>query len=107
MGARADMYLPVYEKIEKEIIELSSCIFFDDNLLKVYSLNIADLIIRCAIEIESLVKDIYRKEEKCEPETPGQCIKWLDSKCNISKIRALGAIIFVYEMNIMLFQFSK
>ena len=85
MGARADMYLPVYEKIEKEIIEFSSCMFFDDNLLKVYSLNIADLIIRCAIEIESLVKDIYRKEEKCEPETPGQCIKWLDSKCNISK----------------------
>ena len=60
MNARADMYLPVYEKIEKEIIDLSSSIFFVDDLVKVYSLNIADLIIRCAIEIESLAKDIYR-----------------------------------------------
>ena len=49
MDSRIDMYMPVYEKIEKEIIELSSSIFFVDELAKVYSLNIANLIIRCAI----------------------------------------------------------
>lgn len=32
MCTRADMYLTVYEKIEKEIIELSSSIFFVDEL---------------------------------------------------------------------------
>lgn len=85
MNARADMYLPVYEKIEKEIIELSSSIFFVDELAKVYSLNIADLIIRCAIEIESLAKDIYRKEKECELESPGSCLKWMDSKWNLSE----------------------
>ena len=85
MNARADMYLPVYEKIEKEIIDLSSSIFFVDDLVKVYSLNIADLIIRCAIEIESLAKDIYRKEKECEPESSGKCLIWMDSNWNLSK----------------------
>ena len=71
MDSRIDMYMPVYEKIEKEIIELSSSIFFVDELAKVYSLNIANLITRCAIEIESLIKDIYRKEKGCDPKSPG------------------------------------
>lgn len=79
------MYMPVYEKIEKEIIELSSSIFFVDELEKVYSLNIADLIIRCAIEIESIAKDIYRKEKGCDPESPRKCLKWMDSEWNLSK----------------------
>lgn len=85
MGSRIDMYMPVYEKIEKEIIELSSNIFFVDELAKVYSLNIADLIIRCAIEIESLIKDVYRKEKGCDPKSPGDCLTWMDSEWNLSK----------------------
>ena len=80
MDSRIDMYMPVYEKIEKEIIELSSSIFFVDELAKVYSLNIANLIIRCAIEIESLIKDIYRKEKGCDPKSPGDCLTWMDSE---------------------------
>lgn len=85
MDSRIDMYMPVYEKIEKEIIELSSSIFFVDELAKVYSLNIANLIIRCAIEIESLIKDIYRKEKGCDPKSPGDCLTWMDSEWNLSK----------------------
>ena len=32
---------------------------FDDDQLDVYSMKIADLLVRCAVEIESLSKELY------------------------------------------------
>ena len=82
---KSSIYFPVYRRIEKEVQELASAIFFCDEQMEVYSLDVADLIVRCVIEIESLAKDIYRLENKTEPETPGVCINWLDKKWKISK----------------------
>ena len=56
------IYFPVYKKIEKEIQELASAIYFCDEQKNVFSLDIADLIVRCLVEIESIAKDIYRIE---------------------------------------------
>lgn len=79
-----NLYYPIYKQIETEVLELTSSIHFSDDQLNVYSLKIGELIIRCAVEIESLSKDIYRKYLKKEPETPGICLRWMDENWKIS-----------------------
>lgn len=58
------VYWSTYKRIEKEVLELSHSIYFDDSQLKVYSNEILDLIIRISTNIESLYEDIYRDEFK-------------------------------------------
>jgi len=57
-----NLYLNIYKNLEKEVLKLADNIHFDDNQLNVYSLHIADLIIRCVIEIESISKELYQNE---------------------------------------------
>jgi len=52
-----NLYWPVYKSLEKEVSNLAEIIHFSDDQLSVYSVKIADLIVRCAIEIESISKD--------------------------------------------------
>lgn len=55
----ADLYWSVYKNLERELIQLSDVIHFDDSQLKVYSIKIADLLVRTSVEIESLSKLLY------------------------------------------------
>lgn len=79
------VYFPVYKSIEEEVLKLATSIHFTDEQINVYSLKIADLILRASIELESLAKDIYRNEVKREPSSPGECINWLEENRKISK----------------------
>ena len=54
-----NLYWSIYENLEAEVLRLADAIFFDDKQLKVYSVTIGNLIVRCAIEIESLAKELY------------------------------------------------
>ena len=54
-----NLYWPVYKNLEKEFLQLSDYIHFCDEQMKVYSMHIADLIVRCSIEIEALSKELY------------------------------------------------
>lgn len=54
-----NLYWSVYKNLEKEFLELANFIHFSDDQLKVYSMHIADLIVRCSIEIESISKELY------------------------------------------------
>ena len=54
-----NLFLPVYKRLEEEVLKLSDTIFFDDDQLRVYSLTIGDLIIRCAVEVEAVSKELY------------------------------------------------
>lgn len=56
-----NLFWPVFLKIEKETVALSDAIHFSDDQISVYSIQIADLIIRSAVEIEALSKELYRK----------------------------------------------
>ena len=56
-----NLYWPVYKNIEKEIVELSNHIHFDDTQVCVYSVKISELLIRCAVEIEAIAKDLYKQ----------------------------------------------
>jgi len=82
------LYFTIYKNIEKEVIELSNNIFFDDNQLDVYSINISDLILRCAVEIENISKELYFKldgEEKRGLKYDYDCIKLIDNRWKINK----------------------
>lgn len=57
--AISNLYWPVYKNLEKELLKLAECVHFADDQLNVYSMHIADLIVRCAVEIESLSKELY------------------------------------------------
>ncbi len=52
-------YWPVYKNLEEETLELTKYIQFTDDQLSVYSMHIADLLVRCAMEIEALSKELY------------------------------------------------
>lgn len=54
-----NIYWPVYKNLESQFLKLMFDIHIDDNQLDVYSLKISDLILRAAIEIESISKDLY------------------------------------------------
>lgn len=78
-------YLPIYQQIEREVIDLMASIFFSDEQITVYSLKIADLIIRCSIEVESIAKDIYRRDTGKEPDKPGTAIMYLENTWKVSR----------------------
>lgn len=54
-----NLYWPVYLNIEKEFLHLAESIHIDDSQLEVYSMKIAELLIRTAVEFESLAKNLY------------------------------------------------
>lgn len=54
-----NLYWSVYQNLEKELIELSNYIHIDDKQLDIYSMKIAELLIRTAVEFESLAKELY------------------------------------------------
>lgn len=85
MEHRVSIYFPIYKRIEQEVLKLSSAIFFSDDQLMVYSLDIADLLVRCVVEIESIAKDIYRIEEKKEPEKTSICFNWMEEHWKIDQ----------------------
>lgn len=74
-----------YIRIEDEIIKLSSAIQFSEEHLMVYSLDIADLIIRCSVELETIVKEIFYIEKNERKEETGEILKWIEDNWNISQ----------------------
>lgn len=54
-----NLYWPVYKNLEKEFLKIADYVHVSDEQLTVYSMHIADLIVRCAIEIESISKELY------------------------------------------------
>jgi hypothetical protein len=54
-----NFYWTVYKNLESELIDLSNSIHIDDKQLEVYSIKIAELILRTVVEIESLSKTLY------------------------------------------------
>ena len=57
-----DAYWSIYKRIEKEVIDLSYSVYFDDDQLRTYSNGILDSILRIGTNIESLYKEIHRDE---------------------------------------------
>lgn len=56
-----NVFWPVYKNLEEEVLQLAKYINFSDDQLKVYSMHIADLIVRIVVEIEALSKELYKR----------------------------------------------
>ena len=78
-------YSVIYKKIEEEVIKLSSAIYFCDEQLMVYSVDIADLIMRCSVELEAIVKEIYYQETGVFNDKPREVLNWIEKNWKISK----------------------
>ena len=53
------LYWQVFRNLEREFLALADTIFINDKQQEVYSMRIADLLIRTVIEIEALSKELY------------------------------------------------
>lgn len=61
MTKRFNHFWPVYKNLEAETLELANYIQFSDDQLNVYSMYIADLLVRCSMEIEAISKELYNQ----------------------------------------------
>lgn len=91
-----NVFWTVYKNLEKELIGLSNNIHFCDDQDSVYSVYISDLLIRTAVEIESLSKELYKlaggnmiplDDEGKERDLlfDSDCIQYLDRSWHITK----------------------
>lgn len=83
----ANFFLPIYQNLEKETLKLAENIFFNDEQLNVYSIKIAELLIRTVVEIESLSKELYVKNDgkKEKPFFDRDCLDLLEKRWTLSK----------------------
>lgn len=105
------LYWSVYKNLEKEVLELSQWVFIDDSQLSSYSVKTADLLIRTAVEIESLSKTLYFDYGGTKPDDNNlyfdkDCLKLLQEKLKIGSKVVFVSDVFQYcskKENIVLY----
>lgn len=85
-----NLYWAIYQNLEEELIELSNNIHVDDNQLKVYSMKIAEMLIRVVVEVESIAKELYFQNGGDKPDDnqlffDTDCLSYLNEKWILSK----------------------
>lgn len=55
----ANLFWQVYKNLERDFLSIAEVVHINDKQLTVYSMKIADLLVRTAIEIESISKHLY------------------------------------------------
>lgn len=108
---KKDIFWQTYLNLEKEVIEVSKYIFitdevtfrkdgiesptFSDSQLKVFSPYIADLLVRCCVQIEALSKELYHNNGGEKPRGDKDvffdedCLKLIDIKWETGKKEVL------------------
>lgn len=87
MSAR--LHWNMYKNLEQEFLSLAEAVHIDDKQVNVFSLKIAELLIRAATEIESIAKDLYIAVSN-QPVGRGtyfdtDCLKYLNEKWHLEK----------------------
>ncbi|WP_313151679.1 hypothetical protein [Lacrimispora sp.] len=84
----SNLYWPIYKNLEREVLNLADLIHFTDKQMSVYSVRIADILVRCSVEIESLINDLYKEtEEKGQEKTVGGKLKYLNDEWKLEEKR--------------------
>ena len=116
-----NLFWPVYKNLEKEVLKLADYIHFSDDQTKVYSMHIADLIVRCSIEIEAISKELYLKlggntnpinndGSKRDLYFDTDCLDLLETNWKLSKKQVMisaNTFYFIEEKNKVLSPFYK
>lgn len=115
----SNLYWPVYKNLEREIIELSYNVNFDETQFEyykdesgkyiktpTYSVKIGDLLIRCCTEIEALIQELTKgKDEDIQktptvdskrPITTGCRLKYLHSIWGLDKKAVIVSCLSMY-----------
>lgn len=96
---KSDIFWQTYLNLEKEVLEVSKYIHFTDTKithkgeepcntqLETFSPFIADLLVRCCIQIESIAKELYfenggEKPRDKKPYFDRDCLKFINDKWN-------------------------
>lgn len=87
---KTNLYWNVYKSLERELLMIADIIHIDDSQLNMYSMKIADLLIRTCVEIESISKELYFMEGGTKPDDNNlffdtDCLALLESKWQLSK----------------------
>lgn len=95
-----NLYSSVYRNLEREFVSLSNLIHINDDQLKIYSIKIAELLIRTVVEVESISKELYflnggDKNDDKELFFDTDCLELLENKWKLSK-----KVIFVTSTNL-------
>ena len=79
----------MYKGLEREFLSLAETIHINDKQINVFSLKIAELLIRTATEIESISKDLYSVASNLsvgrETYFDTDCLKYLNDKWHLEK----------------------
>lgn len=105
-----NIYWPVYKNLESETLDLTYNIHIDDNQLDVYSSKISDLILRSAIEIESLSKELYFLNEgkpKNNIRFDDDALKYLNNLWILDKKKIIISSINCFQTEKILIPFEK
>lgn len=112
----ANLYWNVYRGLERELLELADVIHIDDRQLEVYSVKIAELLLRTSVEIEAISKELYFREggtkmqEGSDLYFDTDCLALLESKWLLSKkvvIVSSPSLYLTNEDNLTLTPLSK
>lgn len=57
--SKSNVFWQAYLNLENELIEVSKYIFFTEKQLDTFSPYIAELLVQCCVQIESIVKELY------------------------------------------------
>jgi len=85
-----NLFWHVYQNLEKELLEIGDTVLVVDNQLDVYSVRIAELLVRTCVEIESIAKELYfanggLKSREQHPYFDRDCLGYLNEKWLLSK----------------------
>ena len=101
-----NLFWPIYKNLEREVVELSRQIHFDDSQLNVYSVKISELLLRCVVEVEAIAKDLYFRNGGENPTDRDlyfdtDCLNLLEDKWSLSKK------VVIVSSNNFYFQFKE
>lgn len=107
MMNRSDLFWQTYLNLEKEVIEVSKYIFITDEItvvkdgvattqpyksqLKTFSPHLADLLVRCCVQIEAISKELYfelngdKKRDDSTIKFDLDCLKLIDKRWETHK----------------------
>lgn len=57
------LFFQIYRNLEKELLEMTDFIHFSEDNLGIFSINLATFILRCNVESESIMKELFKETE--------------------------------------------
>lgn len=98
------LYWNVYRQLEKDFLSIAEILHIDDKQMNVYSMRIADLLLRTVVEIEALSKKLYfdyggDKADNHELYFDTDCLALLEEKWAISKrkVQVIGTDLYLND----------